>query len=251
MLQPIENLPAGIVGVRAKGRVKAHDYADVLEPIVREATGSGRPVKLLYHLGPEFDGFTPGAALEDARVGLRQFQRCAIVSEELWVRASSRLAGALFPCQLKVFRGDTWDAALSWLTEPPPERNLRHQVLPGAQVLLIEPTGPLEARDFDLVEAAVNAWVENHNSLSGIVIRFCELFGWRNFWNLFQQLRFVRQRGHEVDRLALASDVQLAHLAAMPASLFVHAEIGHFRYDEVQAAVSWARREQEESVPAP
>lgn len=42
------------------------DYEKVLEPLIDEARREGRRIRFLYQVGPEFAGFTPGAAWEDA-----------------------------------------------------------------------------------------------------------------------------------------------------------------------------------------
>jgi hypothetical protein len=244
MLERIENLPTDVVGVRAKGRVSREDYERVLEPMVHRAAGDGRPLKFLYHLGSDFDGFTPGAALEDARIGLRhmrRFRRCAIVSDHLWVRASSRLAGALLPCPVKVFHDDTVHQAVRWLDESASGQNLRYQVLPDAKVLLLEPTGELGAEDFDSVEAIVDPWIEEHGGPTGLVVRMWELLGWDDLWGFLEQMSLVREHSGQVDRVAVASDVEFADMSQKPASLFAEAEFAHFGYDEVEAAVSWAQ----------
>src|SRR5262249_1461861 len=98
MMERLTNLPAGIAGVRATGTLTADDSANVLQPILEDARRQGQRIRLLYQVGPGFAGFTPGAAWEDARLGLRHlrlFERCAIVSDIGWVRESSRLVGSL------------------------------------------------------------------------------------------------------------------------------------------------------------
>lgn len=89
MIDRLRDLPAGVDGVGARGKVTKEDYERVLQPILDEARSQGRRIRLLYHFGPEFDGFTAGGAWEDARLGLRYlrlFERCAIVSDIGWVR---------------------------------------------------------------------------------------------------------------------------------------------------------------------
>ena len=42
-----------------------------MEPLLNQASESARRVRCLFQVGPEFDRFTPAAAWEDARIGLR------------------------------------------------------------------------------------------------------------------------------------------------------------------------------------
>src|SRR3984885_14541578 len=106
VIEILKDLPKGIVGVRAIGKVSKEDYEKVLVPIFDEARREGGHIRFLYQLGPQFEGFTPGAAWEDAKIGLhflRLFDGCAIVTDLAWIRELTRLAGFLMPCPVSVF----------------------------------------------------------------------------------------------------------------------------------------------------
>lgn len=118
MLVKLNDLPSGIEGVKAVGKITKEDYDNVLEPILDDARREGRRIRFLYQLGAEFDGFTPGAAWEDARIGfrsLRLFDGCAIVSDTGWIREVARLAGFLLPCPVRVFENQARANAIEWL----------------------------------------------------------------------------------------------------------------------------------------
>ena len=51
----------GVVTVTATGTVTHDDYKDVLIPEVERQIKAQVPVRLLYVLGPEFDGYSAGA----------------------------------------------------------------------------------------------------------------------------------------------------------------------------------------------
>ena len=118
MLKPISDLPPGITGVSAHGTVTKHDYRATLRPILENAEASDTPVKLLYAFGRDFEGFTPEAAWEDVRLAfehLRNVERCAIVSDETWMKAASQLVGALTSARARSFGPEAWDEAVDWL----------------------------------------------------------------------------------------------------------------------------------------
>ncbi|MDQ2707104.1 MAG: hypothetical protein M3Z25_05490 [Actinomycetota bacterium] len=69
-LEKLTNVPAGVEALRAVGTVSKDDYETVFEPLVDQGRRAGRRLRFLYQIGPEFEGFTPGAAWEDARLGL-------------------------------------------------------------------------------------------------------------------------------------------------------------------------------------
>lgn len=58
MLKPIENLPDGVLGVRAEGTVTGEDYRLLLKPLLAETGSQGDAVRLLLDLPPAFECLT-------------------------------------------------------------------------------------------------------------------------------------------------------------------------------------------------
>ncbi len=91
MLERLSDVSAGIVAVKAVGKVTREDYERVIEPVLAEARREGRRLRFLYQMGPEFEGFTAGAAWEDAKLGVRWsrfFAACAVVTDRDGIRES-------------------------------------------------------------------------------------------------------------------------------------------------------------------
>jgi hypothetical protein len=106
MLEKLKDVPPGLEALKAVGKISKEDYEKVFEPLVDEARQKGRRIRLLCQIGPEFQGFTPGAAWEDVKVGLRAlglFDGCAIVTDIGWIRESTQLVGFLMPWPVRVF----------------------------------------------------------------------------------------------------------------------------------------------------
>ncbi len=119
MLERIQDLPTGIYGLKAIGRVDKQDYEQVVRPMLKQARRKGHRVRFLYQFGPDFIGFTAGGALEDMLVGLkylRSFERCAVVTDKDWISGTARAVGMLMPCPVKVFRNDHRQEAVAWLS---------------------------------------------------------------------------------------------------------------------------------------
>lgn len=122
MIEILTNLPKGIDGVRAIGKISKEDYEKVFAPLLDEARREGRRIRFLYQLGPEFEGFTTGAVWEDARIGLQfmgLFDGCAVVSDLNWVRELMRLTAFLMPCPVRVFGNQEREDAIGWLDSLP------------------------------------------------------------------------------------------------------------------------------------
>lgn len=243
MLERLTNLPAGIDGFNAVGRVSKGDYEQWVVPLLEDARREGRHLRLLYQLGPDFQGFTPGAAWEDARIGLRYlrlFGACAVVSDIGWIRESTQLAGFLLPCPVKAFSNDESGEAVEWLRSLSRPAAVSHRLLADAGVIVVEVDQALRAEDFDAIAVTADPWIEAHGDLRGLVIHARRFPGWENLGGFLRHVRFVRDHHRKVKRIALATDGLLAGLAQPVAEHFVQAEIKSFHYDEVDGAVAWA-----------
>ena len=117
MLEAIPDAPDGLVAIRAVGTVTAEDYDRVLKPAVEQALADHGKVRLVYELGPEFTGYSAGAAWEDLRFGasyLSKWERCAVVTDHSALADAVRAFGVLMPGEIRVFPVASLAAALAW-----------------------------------------------------------------------------------------------------------------------------------------
>lgn len=243
MLERLEDIPMGIVGVKAVGKVTAEDYESVLEPLVDGARREGRRLRFLYEAGPEFDRFTPGAMWEDAKLGLRAlrtFACCAIVSDRNWLRQSTRIAGFFLPCPVRVFPNRDRDEAIAWLGSLPLDVGVVYRLLQDKGVMVVEVTRPLSARDFDAVGLAADPWIKAHGKLEGVVVHTRAFPGWEDFASLVRHVQFAGDYVRKVRRVALVTNASLVRLTPQVAGRLVEAELKTFGFEELDAAVTWA-----------
>jgi len=120
MIERIEEMPAGTIGLRASGKLSKRDYVEVLEPALREGIESGE-LRLLFVL-TAFDGLELGAWPEDARTGLRAWvrehspwKRFALVTDSEWVGKAMRMFSWLTPGEVKVAGLDQEEEAKRWV----------------------------------------------------------------------------------------------------------------------------------------
>ena len=243
MIEKLKDLPQGIDGVRAIGKISKEDYEQVFVPFLDEARREGRHIRFIYQIGPEFEGFTPGAAWEDAKIGihfLRLFDGCAVVTDLAWIRELTRLAGFLMPCPVSVFNNTEFAGAVDWLRSLPEGAAISYRLLPESGVIVVEVKQALRAQDFDSLAFTADAWIEAHGDLQGLVIHAREFPGWENLASFLRHMRFIRDHHRKVKKIALAADTKVASLAPSIAELFIQTEVKSFRYDEVDAAIAWA-----------
>jgi len=120
MLETIDGMPAGTVGLRSSGKLTRDDYRDVLEPVLRDAIDAGE-LRMLFVLS-DFDGLEPGAWIEDVKTGLHAlvahrsaWKRLALVTDVEWIRRSTRTFSWLVPGELMIRDLDGLEDARSWV----------------------------------------------------------------------------------------------------------------------------------------
>jgi len=65
MIEPLTDLPDGVLGFRAVGTVDAADYRTVLNPAIDAWIAKGKKVNLVYVLGQEFARYSLTALWQD------------------------------------------------------------------------------------------------------------------------------------------------------------------------------------------
>lgn len=120
MIERIEGMPAGTIGLRASGELSKQDYVEVLEPAIRAGVESGE-LRLLFVLD-DFDGLGHGAWVEDAKTGLRAWvrdhsawKRFALVTDVEWVAKAMRMFAWMAPGEVEAFGRAQEDEARTWV----------------------------------------------------------------------------------------------------------------------------------------
>ena len=212
-------------------------------PLLEEATRTGRRIRCLCQVGPEFRGLTPSAAWEDVRLGLRAlrlFEACAVVSDLGWIRESTRLAAFFMPCPVQVFGEHEREQAIKWLSSMPEQPAIEHRLIAESGVVVVEVSQPLRAPDFEALGLTVDSWLDTHERLQGLVLHARAFHGWENIGGLVRHIRFVRDHHRKIRRVAVVLDGPMGALAPKVAEHFVQAELRHFGYDELDDAIAWA-----------
>ncbi|MEZ5122960.1 MAG: STAS/SEC14 domain-containing protein [Solirubrobacterales bacterium] len=120
MIERIENMPPGTIGLRASGKITRDDYRTVLEPALRDAVEAGE-VRLLYVVEGDFE-MRPGAVFEDAMTGARlgiahhsAWKRMALVTDSDWVRRAVHAFAWMTPGEIRIWGLNGIDEAREWL----------------------------------------------------------------------------------------------------------------------------------------
>ena len=117
MFTLIDTAPPGIVALNAEGKITDSDYKTVVVPAIEAAKTAHGKVRILIRFGPEFEGYTAHAMLDDTMLGLshwNDFERLAVVTDVDWIGQGVRLFAPLIPAKVRVFPVGALDEALGW-----------------------------------------------------------------------------------------------------------------------------------------
>lgn len=120
MVERIEGVPEGVVGLRATGKLTRDDYREVFDPLLREAVEAG-DARMLFVL-TEFEGLEPGAWWEDMKLGFglevrhrSAWKRIAVITDEEWIRKAMHMFSWLTPGELMIGEPDELEQAKEWV----------------------------------------------------------------------------------------------------------------------------------------
>jgi len=113
-------------------------------------------------------------------------------------------------------------------------------------ILYVRPTGPLRQVDFEQLSQAVDLFIEETGSLSGLILEVVRFPGWEDLGAAIRHFRFVRDHHKKVRKIAVVTDSPLGFAAEHITSHFVSAEIKRFPRGQVEAARAWIAKRAEE-----
>jgi hypothetical protein len=126
VVERVSDLPAGVLGFRASGKITRDEYAGIMEPIYA-ALERGEKLSIYFELAGDFDGLELGALWEDMKaagsVGLKHrsaWRRMAVVTDKDWIRHGAAAFGPLAPGELRLFDPGDIAQARAWIAEPLP-----------------------------------------------------------------------------------------------------------------------------------
>jgi hypothetical protein len=120
MIERVDEMPAGTIGLRASGKLTRDEYRQVLEPDLREGIDSGG-LRLLFVL-TDFDGLEAAAVPEDIKPGFSAWfghhsawKRFALVTDVEWVAKAMHMFAWMTPGDVMISDLDKLDEAKAWV----------------------------------------------------------------------------------------------------------------------------------------
>jgi len=118
--QITKGMRENVVALAASGKVSHQDYVKVVIPAVEEKIKTHAKVRLFFHLGEDFAGYTAEAIWDDTKIGIQHltaFEKIAVITNVVWIKEAARIFGIFVPCPVRVFPDGELKAAILWVND--------------------------------------------------------------------------------------------------------------------------------------
>lgn len=245
MFTLIEGLPDHVIGVEVTEKLRGDDYSNQLIPLVNARLETHDKLDLLCHIKGEWQGMEAGAAWQDMRLGLGKlghWARMAIVCDIKWMETSINLFRVFSPGELRHFKSDDFDKARDWVCD---EDRAKISCTMDAEtgILTLEPAPDtaLSEDDFQMVSRAIKSYLDDHDSLPGVMICTRRFPGWQSVGALFAHLKFVSHVHDKIKRVALVTNSPMGSFADRILDPLMLAKIRKFDFDQRDEALVWLK----------
>ena len=118
MIRVMQDMPDNVIGLEAQGKVTREDYEATILPQIEAKQREFEKIRLMYVLGDDFEGYTPGAMWEDAGLAFKRpgaWERIAVVSDSETLRKAMSLVSWMVPGEVKVYSLSQSNDARNWV----------------------------------------------------------------------------------------------------------------------------------------
>ena len=116
---------------------------------------------------------------------------------------------------------------------------IEYKILEEQGIVIVEPSGALQKQDFENLTRDVDAYLEKHGEISGLIVHAKSFPGWENFGAFVSHITFLKDHHKKIKRVAVVTDSTFMSVAPSIVKHFVSAQVKHFAYDELDDAEKW------------
>ena len=121
MLEKLES-PANVCAVEVVGKLEKRDYDTVLLPALQQQIEGAGEIRIVFVFGARYEGLTIGGNLADAKLyvselfhhELSKWKRCAVVTDESWLRHAISMFRFMMPGEVECFETSRLESAIAW-----------------------------------------------------------------------------------------------------------------------------------------
>ena len=118
MIEELQDMPAGVSGIRVSGRVTGEDFRRFRPTLDRMLDSDD--IRFVEVIGADYEGLGPGGLLADIKQGfrtmthLRALRRTAVVTDKEWIGHALHALSWMIPGEVALFGLDELEAAKQW-----------------------------------------------------------------------------------------------------------------------------------------
>ena len=86
------------------------------------------------------------------------------------------------------------------------------QVLKSERLIVVEPSGALEAADFEKLANEIDSFSGDNGNLLGLIIHTKLFPGWDDFNAFLHHMKFVKEHHKQIQRIAIVTDSKLGEI---------------------------------------
>lgn len=117
VIEHIEDLPTGCIGMRVSGLFTIEDFTGTVEIQIDKVTAQHEQLRLVLHLGEQFEGFGEGAwgELTD-EIRQTHFLKGAVVTDDGHISTALNVMKWGLHGHLRTFHNREFDKAVQWVS---------------------------------------------------------------------------------------------------------------------------------------
>ncbi len=120
MLEVMPESQGKILWLRAAGKLTDRDYREVFVPRLEAVLREHGKARVLFHLDPDFRGWTPEGLWQDLKLDLKHrggFEKVALVGASVWADAIMKLFAHFVSGEVRTFLREHLAEAWIWIQE--------------------------------------------------------------------------------------------------------------------------------------
>ena len=192
-----------------------------------------------------FPGVESAAVWQDLKLGfshMNRWGRIATVTDIDWIENSINVFKLFWPGHLRQFDLDEYEKAKAWVSDDDRVAlNIELNRDDGILTLIPSETDSLTEYDFESITSIVDAYLQDHPKINGIMIHSRHFPGWQGIASMISHLKFVKDHHRKIERVAIVTNSPLGKFSDHVTDHFIKAQVKSFDYDQQDIALKWLR----------
>lgn len=104
---------------------------------------------------------------------------------------------------------------------------------------ILSVNGPIAKKDIEELTQEVDHYLEDHDTLAGLIIKAKKFPGWENLDSFIKHIKFVKDHHQDIEKVGFISEDNILQKVPELANHFVNAELKQFGDGKMDEATEW------------